>query len=682
MNRRTLFIAIGFVLATGCGNCGDEPGNDAGPGGDSFAMQDGVVEDGLTTDGDGGGSGGMDTDMASDGQTGADGDGQSMMSGDGMSKMDGGGQKCKNVNTWTNRNHCGKCGNACASEQICNNGKCKCPDYHDFCNGKCVATNLDPNNCGSCGNTCSGSKVCSGGQCVDSCPTTFNKCGNQCVDLDTNDDNCGMCGKSCPKNKGCSQGTCVDLVVPGGKTPAKCKGGGPPINIGFKPSNMQKKCSGKVAKTTFKWGLCSCNDVNFMNNFFVDGYDSKAGPYQQGGYGGGVGTNGKFTAGKGEIWGALWTSSNKGISSGPKLVVKQQLHSQGDLNWSVRGRVEDDAWVGGNVTASTPGGPPFKFQKKLTIPNGNSIHRRAQTNNVVRKPVSVSTVCKRCQAGKRIPVKQIVKNHKNNNDNAAIGLKKNALDNPGKKVVLKLPCGKYYLSKIDVSSKITIIAEGRTALFIDGNVNSQTDITIKPTPSAQLDVFVNGKVTLANEMEIGSPAYPAAMRFYVNDEWSFMNSAVIGAYIYAIPGGITTMNTLEVFGGLYTHDIQAMNELKIHYDREVLEADKKCPTPNPNPKPNPDAGMSDSGGTTTDSGGTKMDSGTTTKMDGGGGTNMCSEAGQSCSADGDCCSPLVCDNGTCDTSQCKNLYETCSSNGDCCSGICATSGGTSVCTGS
>ena len=689
-NRLVLFA--GILLFTGCGNCGDEPAQQkdkdggGGPVGDILLdAADGMGPgDGQTDNPDGDAQTSV-VDATDGGGSGTDGGGSN------MSDADGSTVQCKNVDTWTSRQHCGSCGNACTGEQICNNGACKCPDYHTFCSGKCVATNLDPDHCGSCTNSCTSGQVCNGGRCVTDCPTGMTECNGRCVDTSTNDQNCGSCGNACGSGKGCSYGRCVDQVQVG-SPPAKCAGGGPPIDIGFTQNNMNKKCSGKVAKTTFKWGMCSCDDVSFGQEFVVDAYDSSKGPYSKHGYGGGVGSNGKISLGKGRIWGALWTSSPKGIDGDVELAVKQQVHSQGDYDLAMNGGVKGDAWVGGHVTYSKPGGPAYPFDKTLHIPRGNNIHQRANPNNISRQPVNVSTVCKRCQSGNQIPVRQIVKNHQGsmNNDNQAIGLNEKALIDPGKEMSLKLPCGKYYLSGVRSGSKVTITATGRTALFIDGDIDV-SDIIIKPTPSAQLDVFVNGKVTFkaGNAMKIGSPAYPASMRFYVNGKWTFRNNGTIGAYIYAIPGGITaTMNNLEIYGGVYTQNFDTMNNLRVHYDREVLRADKKCPKPNPNPDPDPDAGMGGPDGMTSDSGGTpKMDSGGSSKMDSGGSSKMdsggsgptCSEAGGSCSSDGDCCSPLVCNSGTCDTSSCQALNESCSSDSECCSGNCADS--FNICTG-
>ncbi|MFB6374568.1 MAG: hypothetical protein ABEN55_15930 [Bradymonadaceae bacterium] len=296
--------------------------------------------------------------------------------------------------------------------------------------------------------------------------------------------------------------------------------------------------------------------------------------------------------------------------------------------------------------------------------------------------------CERCGAAERIPVGDIVEAHAGTaNDNDLINLDPDALVSQTGERVLVLPCGEYYLSSIDVTNKTTILARGRTALYVGGDVDIGNEFTIKPSASGELDVFIAGDVTIGNKSRIGDPAYPASTRFYVGGEggWHLQNDARIGAYIYAVPGGIVADNKLKIFGGVYTQSLDAGNEVDIHYDRAVLDAGKNC-TPIDPGRPNPtlDAGTGDSGAPgdsgQADSGGSS--DGTTTDS-GGGTTPMCAESGESCTEDGDCCVPLVCGAaGTCDVKECRAIHESCSTDGDCCSGNCAQVSGRSVCVGS
>lgn len=83
------------------------------------------------------------------------------------------------VNTQSDRNNCGACGNVCAAGTDCCNGACisntsnldcgggcnVCPEQQMCCSGACVSA-VSNTNCGACGNTCCGAAgACSVGTC-------------------------------------------------------------------------------------------------------------------------------------------------------------------------------------------------------------------------------------------------------------------------------------------------------------------------------------------------------------------------------------------------------------------------------------------------------------------------------------------------------------------------------------
>jgi alpha-tubulin suppressor-like RCC1 family protein len=81
------------------------------------------------------------------------------------------------------------------------------------CSGACVDTSSDPNNCGTCGNVCTtsdpnatGASCDGGGQCQPNCNAPFVACGTVCVNEQTDPNNCGGCGQVCSGS--CVAGTC------------------------------------------------------------------------------------------------------------------------------------------------------------------------------------------------------------------------------------------------------------------------------------------------------------------------------------------------------------------------------------------------------------------------------------------------------------------------------------------
>src|SRR5262245_43760411 len=159
----------------------------------------------------------------------------------------GGLQCCSGscVDTLSNIDNCGACGNACTGGKLCREIAigvvgCACRDSETECNGTCANLQTDPNNCGQCGHVCAsgscdngvceclthcdGSGNCGGGQAdcgpCETCtngaclPTTCGGgqacCGAGCVDTQSDPSNCGACGNACLGGQICCGGGCVD----------------------------------------------------------------------------------------------------------------------------------------------------------------------------------------------------------------------------------------------------------------------------------------------------------------------------------------------------------------------------------------------------------------------------------------------------------------------------------------
>jgi hypothetical protein len=77
------------------------------------------------------------------------------------------------------------------------------------CSGFCVDTSSDVNNCGGCGNKCPSSEFCDSGVCTVPClPPPYAVCNNVCVNLEIDDNNCGGCGIVCGDTEPCIEGVC------------------------------------------------------------------------------------------------------------------------------------------------------------------------------------------------------------------------------------------------------------------------------------------------------------------------------------------------------------------------------------------------------------------------------------------------------------------------------------------
>lgn len=122
--------------------------------------------------------------------------------------------RCADVQT--DPSNCGRCGVACASNQICADGACRldCPDDFEVCGDECRNLRTDPDNCGACGNACARLEVCNNGRCDTSCGN-LTSCNGICRDLEHDPSNCGSCGAACNPGDVCVDGECSLVCGPG-----------------------------------------------------------------------------------------------------------------------------------------------------------------------------------------------------------------------------------------------------------------------------------------------------------------------------------------------------------------------------------------------------------------------------------------------------------------------------------
>ena len=499
-------------------------------------------------------------------------------------------------------------------------GASGCPPYQTLCGGACIPTSTDPNNCGGCGVKCAAPLACSGGTCASGCLPGLDSCAQSCVDRMADSQNCGSCGNVCPTGKGCVKGSCA-TAVPVGPGPATCAGGGPPIAV----AASQGGCLGLLAQTTFRWGLCSCKNVSVSDKLLVDAYDSRLGLYHPGGLGGGVGANGGYeTSAAAEIWGALWCAADTGVDTKAPNTIKQELRVGGPLHSSDRFDVGQDAYVDGDVSTSAS----ITIGKTLFVPAAATVSANVSDATLTRGPVSVTPPCD-CQPQQLVPIADIVAAHRPpNNDDATINLDPAVFATRGSARRLDLPCGNYYLTAISQSDPLTIVAHGRTALYIDGDVHGSDALTFALDPDAELDVFIAGTIDASAGLTIGSPSYPALSRTYVGSTNGLRLSAGarIGGNLYAAYGPVTWSADADLYGALYAGDFAASASTVIHYDRAVLGSGASCSAP-----PAPDAGAPGCGSC--------KDCGNQACINGACGA---------CRTSADCCAPLVClVDGTC-----------------------------------
>jgi hypothetical protein len=115
------------------------------------------------------------------------------------------------ASTQTDRSHCGRCGAACQSGEVCLAGRCavSCLGTQTNCAGRCVDTQTDVAHCGGCGVTCGAGRICVSGRCEVTCGVGQTACGTVCRDTRSDRAHCGMCDTACAAGQVCDDARCV-----------------------------------------------------------------------------------------------------------------------------------------------------------------------------------------------------------------------------------------------------------------------------------------------------------------------------------------------------------------------------------------------------------------------------------------------------------------------------------------
>lgn len=377
-----------------------------------------------------------------------------------------------------------------------------------------------------------------------------------------------------------------------------CAGKGAPVVIRVPSASEQNEgaaeCTAGLASRIFQFGICSCRDVSLSGAFEIDALDSDN-PSDNNPTGASVGTNRMLrTSGNLAIRGSLVIAGSGELPiAGSGLRVDGNFRTNSELRLSgsdfVFGR---DMWVNSNIVVSgsataqrdvyqTPG---HTFSPTLTVGG------RGRTENF-----TVPAPCA-CGDDDLLDVASIVSTARTENHNASIGLGvAPTLDMHGRGG-FTLDCGRFYFgsSKITGSGN-TIRAQGRTAIFVDGNLQIAGDFGVDVGTEGELDVFVSGNLILAGGGTVGSVSRPAALRFYVggSQDIKVSGALVFAANVYAPKARIAVDGADHIYGAFFAGDFSVTGAHSMHYDRAIMrsDGDEECVRPEPDagvPPPRPE----------------------------------------------------------------------------------------------
>ncbi len=408
----------------------------------------------------------------------------------------------------------------------------------------------------------------------------------------------------------------------GGDQAAYCSGKGPPIVVSD-ASGSAARCTGQVAATAFRYGLCLCSGLAASSAMTIDAFDSSAAGATTFGNGGSAGMNSNINvSNKFSVGGSLQVAGGVVVND---LLVGTDLLMSDTLSANNSVTVGKNAQIAGDVKSNGL----LKVTGTLTYPATRTLSAPNQSiGAIVRAPVTVGQPCD-CAAGSIFDIAGYVTARSQSNDNASIPLDPNRLANYSGDQTINLPCGRFYLNRVGGQGKVTLNITGRTALFIGGDVNINDAFTVNVGTTGELDLFINGGLTSSAPLNFGNKNAPAKVRLYMGGSRNINLAAnsVIGGNIYAPNSALVTAGPLEVFGAIFVNSFNPSAAVSIHHDIAILNASQEC---------GGSGGSGGSGGTTT----------MCTKCQDCGGQACKSGTCGACTSNADCCAPTLCNQRT------------------------------------
>lgn len=171
-----------------------------------------------------------------------------------------------------------------------------------------------------------------------------------------------------------------------------------------------------------------------------------------------------------------------------------------------------------------------------------------------------------CSAGARFDVAAAVASARTDNDNAAHRVP-TRLDQIGD-AELRLGSGRYYFTGIDSIGDLLIVADGKVAIYVDGDIDSVGRDRIAITPGSTLDLHVAGNVSSVGDLELGNEHAAFAFRLYVGGTDVAIDSigdAAFNASIYAPDAELHTIGDTYILGAALVRRIDAVGGLAVGY---------------------------------------------------------------------------------------------------------------------
>jgi hypothetical protein len=445
-----------------------------------------------------------------------------------------------------------------------------------------------------------------------------------------------------------------------------CMGMGTVVEVGG--SGGSNQCAGNIAMNTFRLGLCACETIAVQSTLSIDSFDSTLGAYgaplpngmTNVGDDGHLGINRTLNmSGKLTVSGSAFVAGSGGFSVGPESAVQIDLQSNGPATQDHSGcSIGHNAFINGDVNGR------YTIAGDLEVPTTAMVSSMTMVGGrLIRHAISVRPPCP-CGPTEILDIPSITQWAATHNDNAITHVLTATIWDNGGPSSITLPCGRYFVNRIQPNSGLSITAEGRTVLFVNGDMTIAGPLTVTLRPGAELDLFVAGSLSSMAALSLGDASAPSKVRTYIGGTGTIDLSASssFDGNVYAPRAAVVFGASAQIFGSLFARTATFAGAAQVHFDSAIRHAGSSC---------TPDAGSAGTDGSVGSTDGSSgnadagtADAGTLTHPDAsvGQGCTGCLQCGNlaciippgqmsgmcsACSSDVDCCAPDVCRLGIC-----------------------------------
>lgn len=416
-----------------------------------------------------------------------------------------------------------------------------------------------------------------------------------------------------------------------------CSGRGGVIKLpGAAVGSSFDVCTGTIARQRFKNALCTCENTDFkgyLNTGSFSGTRDAENTFSKAG--GSVGINGGLgliSAGDVDVGGSLRIYDGASFGGYVHVYGDLEMNEGATIAGLVRvlrdARFREDVILLGQAQI---GRDVYTRPGKLDPPAWSQIGgERVVQELTLDKPCA-------CEAKDLLDVDALIRAAHAKNDNAhpAVMLAPDALSDLSFAHRVELPCGRFYVDEITGIGDVRIVVNGRSALFVGGDVATLGRLDIELGPQGELDLFIGGNLTQVGYGTFGDVRRPAALRVYVGGSGDILYRGYqpFGANLYAPLSRLHADGFIDAKGAIFVRTLDVNGYLKVNYDRDILDQgdDESCKPPTPPPPPPPPVTPPPPPPQCTNS------------CDEFCGKQVCkSGMCAGCTQDSDCCEPLVC----------------------------------------